>query len=67
MSIRKRHSAISNISYRVHPNCVVCGPSKTNGLQLEFVSGEDGGITATFKRGKDLEGYQGVVHGGITP
>jgi acyl-coenzyme A thioesterase PaaI-like protein len=56
---------MSNISGRVNPNCVVCSPSNTNGLQLEFVSREDGGITATFKRGKDLEGYQGVVHGGI--
>jgi len=56
---------VSNISGRVHPNCVVCSPSNTNGLQLEFVSGEDGGITATFTCGKDLEGYPGVVHGGI--
>jgi len=56
---------MSNISDRVHPNCVVCSPSNTNGLQLEFVSGEDGGVTATFTCGKDLEGYSGVVHGGI--
>ena len=62
MSTRKQHSTISNLSCRVHPNCVVCSPSKTNGLQLEFVSKEDGGVTATFKRGKDLkdlEGYRG--------
>jgi len=60
-----QHSTMSNISDRVHPNCVVCSPYNTNGLQLEFVSREDGGITATFTCGKDLEGYQGVVHGGI--
>jgi acyl-coenzyme A thioesterase PaaI-like protein len=60
-----QHSAINNISDRVHPNRVVCSPSNTNGLQLEFVPGKNGGVTATFSCGKDLEGYQGVVHGGI--
>jgi len=43
----------------------VCSPVNTRGLQLEFVSGEDGGITATFTCDKALEGYPGVVHGGI--
>jgi len=60
-----QHSTMSNISDRVHPNCVVCSPFNTNGLHLEFISREDGGITATFTCGKDLEGYPGVVHGGI--
>jgi uncharacterized protein (TIGR00369 family) len=65
VSIEMQHRSMSEISNRVHPNCVVCSPSNINGLQLEFVSKEDGGITATFTCGKDLEGYPGVVHGGI--
>lgn len=60
-----QHSTINNISDRVHPNCVVCSPFNTNGLLLEFISGKNGSVTATFSRGKDLEGYPGVVHGGI--
>jgi len=60
-----RQRAISSISDRVHPNCVVCSPANTRGLQLEFVPGADGGITATFRCGKALEGYPGLVHGGI--
>jgi uncharacterized protein (TIGR00369 family) len=60
-----QHSTMSDISGRVHPNCVVCSPSNTNGLQLEFVSREDGGITAKFMCDEDLEGYPGVLHGGI--
>jgi uncharacterized protein (TIGR00369 family) len=65
VSTRKQYSTISNISCRVHPNCVVCSQSNTNGLQLEFISKEDGGITAKFMCDEDLEGYPGVLHGGI--
>lgn len=60
-----QQSAINKISDRVHPNCIVCSPSNTRGLQLDFVSVEDEGITATFICDKALEGYPGVVHGGI--
>lgn len=65
MSIEMQRSTISNISDKVHPNCVVCSLANTKGLQLEFVSGEDGGATATFTCDRTLEGYPGVVHGGI--
>ena len=60
-----QRSSINNISDRVHPNCVVCSPANLRGLQLEFVPGADGSITATFTCDKALEGYPGVVHGGI--
>ena len=53
------------MSDKVHPNCVVCSPANLKGLQLEFVPGEDGSISATFTCDKALEGYPGVVHGGI--
>lgn len=65
MSIEMQRSAISGISDRVHPNCVVCSTANTRGLQLDFVPGADGVITATFRCDKALEGYPGVVHGGI--
>ena len=65
MSVETQQSTMSSISARVHPNCVVCSPSNTNGLQLKFVSKEDGCITATFMCDEDLEGYPGVLHGGI--
>jgi uncharacterized protein (TIGR00369 family) len=60
-----QRSSINNIRDRVHPNCVVCSPANLKGLQLEFVPGEDGSITAMFTCDKALEGYPGVVHGGI--
>ena len=58
-------SVVANISSRVHPNCVVCSLTNTRGLQLEFVSGDNGSVTATFGCDEALEGYQGVVHGGV--
>ena len=60
-----QRSRINNISDRVHPNCVICSPANLRGLQLEFNLGADGSITATFTCDKALEGYPGVVHGGI--
>lgn len=65
MNIEMQQSAINDISDKVHPNCVVCSLANTKGLQLEFLSGEDGYITATFTCDRTLEGYPGVVHGGI--
>ena len=65
MTVEMQQSAMSDISDTVHPNCVVCSPANMRGLHLEFVSNEDGGVTATFTCDKALEGYPGVVHGGI--
>lgn len=65
MTIEMQQSAMSNISDRVHPNCVVCSPTNVRGLQSEFVSGADGGITAPFTCDEALEGYPGVGHDGI--
>ncbi len=65
MSIGIEQYIITNISARVHPNCVVCSLANTRGLQLDFASGDDGSITATFSYDEALEGYQGVMHGGM--
>ncbi len=65
MSIGIEQDIITNISGRVHPNCVVCSLANTRGLQLDFVSGDNGSVTATFNCNEALEGYQGVMHGGI--
>ena len=65
MTVEMQQNPKTNISDRVHPHCVVCSPANLRGLQLEFVSEEDGGVTATFTCDEALEGYPGVVHGGI--
>ena len=65
MSIRTPQDIVANISNRVHPNCVVCSLQNTKGLHLEFVSGDDGNMTATFQCDEAFEGYPGIFHGGV--
>jgi acyl-coenzyme A thioesterase PaaI-like protein len=46
-------------------SCFACGPDNPRGLHLEFQIGETGEMTAEWVAGTDLEGYQGIVHGGV--
>lgn len=58
-------NTVTNIHNQVHPNCVVCSSTNNKGLHLEFVSSNDGGVTATFWCDEAFEGYPGVLHGGV--
>jgi len=56
-----REDENSKSGYR---NCFVCGRGNPRGLQLELRN--DGGrAEASFTADRSLEGYDGVVHGGI--
>lgn len=55
----------SNIQELVHPNCVACGFANERGLHLEYTSLREGRVTATFYCRDTLEGYPGILHGGI--
>ena len=65
MSIGTRQDIVTNMSNTVHPNCVVCSLTNGRGLQLHFLSGDDGAIVAMFVADETLEGYRGMVHGGM--
>lgn len=65
MGIGTRQDIVTNMSDKLHPNCVVCSLANSRGLQLDFVSGDDGSIAATFTCDETLEGYQGIMHGGM--
>ena len=45
-------------------NCFGCSPHNKIGLKLQFFE-EDADIVSMWKPQRDLEGYPGVVHGGI--
>ena len=64
-SIRTPQDILANINNRVHPNRVVCSLQNTKDLHLEFVSGDDGNMTATFQGDEAFEGYLKIFHGGI--
>lgn len=48
-----------------HPHCLLCGDRNPWSLKLRFSAAEDGGVRATFKGHRILEGYDGLLHGGV--
>jgi acyl-coenzyme A thioesterase PaaI-like protein len=46
-------------------SCFVCGPDNPRGLHLAFQSNEVGEMIAEWIPEPEMEGYQGIVHGGI--
>ena len=60
-------SAVSPSSLRAqeHPHCVACGLHHPSGLRMQFHPTDDGGATATVDCSPALQGYTGLVHGGI--
>jgi len=49
-----------------HPFCIVCGRAGECGLGLRFSLRDDGGVEARFECRETLQGYTGMLHGGIT-
>jgi len=48
-----------------HPFCLVCSRSNPLGLGLEFTLQPDGSVVAEFISHAALEGYSGLLHGGV--
>jgi uncharacterized protein (TIGR00369 family) len=49
----------------LHPNCIVCGKSNGQGLNLSFQVCEEGGIQGRFSCSSVFQGYNGFLHGGV--
>lgn len=50
---------------RLHPRCIACSPGRQDGFRLDFAKTSDGGVSAELDCAQDLEGYPGLVHGGV--
>lgn len=48
-----------------HSHCLFCGSSNPMSLRLAFEALEDGGVKALYTAPPELQGYDGIVHGGI--
>lgn len=48
-----------------HPFCYVCSASNPMGLALRYIAAPDGSVSATFLGNCALEGYEGMLHGGV--
>lgn len=53
-------------AWKSHRHCAVCGPSNRRGLALRFRLREDGIAEAFTHIGSALQGYAGIVQGGVT-
>lgn len=48
-----------------HENCVMCGTANPHSLRLKFSSDTDGNVYSQFSGNIYLQGYPGILHGGV--
>jgi uncharacterized protein (TIGR00369 family) len=48
-----------------HCNCIICGSDNPASLGIKFVLQADDSVTAQFRGNALLQGYKGILHGGI--
>ncbi len=48
-----------------HRHCLLCGDLNPQGLGLRFEPDGTGGVTAVFTGKPHLQGYDGILHGGV--
>lgn len=56
---------LRRLQRNAHPFCFVCSASNPMGLALDCNPDPDGSVSATFLGHGALEGYPGVLHGGL--
>jgi len=56
---------LDEIRSQAHSNCVICSPSNSRGLSLDFTVSQDGSVKARFDCDIAFEGYAGFLHGGV--
>ena len=54
-----------NTQTEAHPFCFVCSGSNPLGLALRYEPQQDGSVSAKFLGNTTLEGYSGLLHGGL--
>lgn len=57
---------LNEIRNQHHGNCLLCGRANVQGLALDFDIADDGSITTEFSCAEHLQGYSGILHGGMT-
>jgi uncharacterized protein (TIGR00369 family) len=48
-----------------HDHCLLCGQRNPLSLRLRFEAAETGDVSARFRPSRRLQGYRGVLHGGV--
>ena len=50
----------------LHSNCLFCGSKNPWSFGIEFQTNNDGSVYSTFQGHEKLQGYNGILHGGVT-
>ena len=50
---------------KTHTQCIMCGDSNPMSLRLIFEPGASGDVSASFQGNSLLQGYNGILHGGV--
>lgn len=50
---------------RPHSRCIMCGENNLFSLRLKFKPAPDGAVSTTFTGNSRLQGYDGIMHGGV--
>jgi len=56
---------VSGGGQRGHSHCLLCGEQNPLSARLHFIALDDGSVRATFHARKELQGYDGILHGGV--
>lgn len=59
------NTLLKRVRQEEHSHCILCGQHNEQGLKLDFGLADDGSVEAFFECSKDLEGYKGILHGGM--
>ncbi len=65
MTIESCQLLLERTRAQAHGRCIACGRVDGHAPRLRFRVTEDGGVRATFRPDVTLEGYNGMVHGGV--
>ncbi|MDD3149053.1 MAG: PaaI family thioesterase [Candidatus Riflebacteria bacterium] len=49
-----------------HTGCLLCGSQNPMSMHLQFVADDNRVVHADFQAHDLLQGYQGIIHGGVT-
>ena len=49
----------------LHKNCILCGTENAHSLGLHFKIEKDGWLYSNFTATNQLQGYAGILHGGV--
>ena len=60
-----KEAQFKSIRTGAHPFCIVCGQSNPFGFGVKFNCEADGSVSATFLGHPALEGFEGILHGGV--